>query len=603
MPIAMKTGYAESYSTTKSRSQIIVVVREDMTISCFSSKLELLWEKSISHRIHDMDSSVMDRFKVQDLSLFISPVSIKANHTGIIVLGCSLGPIDPRDSKSSSLAKKVEVESGIQSSNSSDHSANHIDETAALEHYGFYALDAHDGELLWKHDGSEVSGEQFTKSLPQHAYRLDKDLFKRQLHHAAGLSEWLVFRQSLIAELPHSWTRREDGGSRLAHFMRRNMGTGAVNQSPKKVKSHARVTDIHQQKRKRRTGNAITGKGRFLGVDAPPLAASALLPHDASEHTEHPNVIVAHTRRGLEAVSLLSGLPVTSLALSERNTYADVNGDGVVDTLIPLESEEALTEHIRYFASKDDELYHCTFIALSGLPPHGQLFNGTICARRPSLNEPIIRHSVQHPNVISAAVPVLLPHVGMGPRADDGRTNRMMDIIYAVDTGIVSCFSGDGEYMWQVMDAPRWDRLAAAEGSSFAGITAFDWDAERVEETGGHFSKHAQLLVIGDVKMTLISRDGSFLASADIPKPATAKVTLGDFNSDGLTDVIVVTDGAVLGYKLEVAPSPNGLLYAFCILGLISLVVFVSNLRVHNVSDKRVNVLTLIRSTDEYHMD
>ena len=78
---------------------------------------------------------------------------------------------------------------------------------------------------------------------------------------------------------------------------------------------------------------------------------------------------------------------------------------------------------------------------------------------------------------------------------------------------------------------------------------------------------------------------------------------MGDFNSDGLTDVIVVTDGAVLGYKLEVAPSPNGLLYAFCILGLISLVVFVSNLRVHNVSDKRVNVLTLIRSTDEYHMD
>ena len=44
--------------------------------------------------------------------------------------------------------------------------------------------------------------------------------------------------------------------------------------------------------------------GRFTGIETPPLSLSASLPHDALEHTENPNVLVAHTSQGIEVRSM-----------------------------------------------------------------------------------------------------------------------------------------------------------------------------------------------------------------------------------------------------------------------------------------------------------
>jgi hypothetical protein len=63
-------------------------------------------------------------------------------------------------------------------------------------------------------------------------------------------------------------------------------------------------------------------KCQFSGVESPPLSLDATLPHDAAEHTEHPNVIVAHTKHGLEVIALRTGLPITALALAAGNSFA-----------------------------------------------------------------------------------------------------------------------------------------------------------------------------------------------------------------------------------------------------------------------------------------
>ena len=60
-------------------------------------------------------------------------------------------------------------------------------------------------------------------------------------------------------------------------------------------------------------------------MESPPLSLDATLPHDASEHTEHPNVIVAHTKHGVEVIALRTGLPITALALPAGKSFAGAN--------------------------------------------------------------------------------------------------------------------------------------------------------------------------------------------------------------------------------------------------------------------------------------
>ena len=103
-----------------------------------------------------------------------------------------------------------------------------------------------------------------------------------------------------------------------------------------------------------------------------------IFPHDAIEHIQYPNVIVAHTQHGLDVVSLLNGLPITGLSLVEETSYSDINGDGVVDSIIVLENEVGVSKGSG-FAHNEGELMPCTMLVVSGLPASSQLFNVSLC--------------------------------------------------------------------------------------------------------------------------------------------------------------------------------------------------------------------------------
>lgn len=44
---------------------------------------------------------------------------------------------------------------------------------------------------------------------------------------------------------------------------------------------------------------------------------------------------------------------------------------------------------------------------------------------------------------------------------------------------------------------------------------------------------------MGDTGVSLMSRDGDILASAEIPQKPISRPIIGDFDSDGVTDVII----------------------------------------------------------------
>ena len=279
--------------------------------------------------------------------------------------------------------------------------------------------------------------EQYTRSLPQQALSMDSFDLRRQASNAAHAfghsgahNDWSLFKSALIAELPHFWGKREDTSLRFAHFIRRHIGAGQdSNGSPSYTKSLKKKSGKYGDATKRtlkvaspeKDSKSNKGKGVsvdkkshkkstfFTGFEAEPVSISATLPHDASEHTDHPNVLVAHTKHGVEVISLKTGVPITSMALNKNHVYSDIDGDGLVDSIIIIENEHDAGKHSHAsrFAHLDEELAYCHMMVVSGLPPRSQLFNGTLCLHRRALSDPLARPD-GHQKTISAATPLIL---------------------------------------------------------------------------------------------------------------------------------------------------------------------------------------------------
>jgi hypothetical protein len=497
------------------------------------------------------------------------------------------------------------VEPGFHSNDTLSPEHPDINLRSTLEHFSVYALDATSGHVLWRHDGLDVRPEQFIKALPQHAYKLDtRDLMVKS-HHAPGINDWSLFRQSLIGELPHRWHSREDTSLRLAHFVRRHIGSGSEHQA-KRPKGQPTDPAVHKGRKasvKRRVGMIMAGEGsRFTGIEVPPLSEAAILPHDASEHMDHPNVFVAHTSKGLEVISLTTGMPITSLALAKGRSFADLDGDGVVDSVLVLEKQEDLSFHGDAFAHSAGEMQHCAIMVTSGLPPKSQLFNGTLCQNRNSLHDPVKLYAEFNgriPAKVSATAPLILKKI-------DPKTlqeSKLKDLIVSVNTGITTSYSGNGDFNWQIKNTPQW-----STDYEISSALLFDSDASRMHELGTHDSVHAQVLITGEGSFALLSREGEMLATATIPKIPILAPIFGDFDSDGVTDVVIVTNEAILGFRLEVLSSTRSSLIAVVLLSLIAIIAFIANIRAEanestSLLASKKGVLSLLRSTDDHHID
>ena len=679
VPVALKVGYTAPYSPTDARTQSIVVVYEDWTVECYDSTLQLLWSKEVGHNTFEIDHFIKF-FRINSASVYIAPLQLHTEaSTGTVIVGASM----TRRSALSGVTTESE-EVVMRSLREGTHPQ--AEALAKLSHFSVFALDSLTGRVLWKHDGMEVRPEQYSRSLPQHAYTLDlKDLMAKT-HHAAGINDWTVFRQSLLDELPHLWTSAEHTSMRIARFIRRHVGAsaartvrarGKAGKKGKLLPSAQRGAHKDTSKGSGRNGRPATGLGALPllqgQVNSPSLTKSASLPHDAAEHTENPNVIVVHSDKGLEVIALRTGIPITSLALPEGKMYADVDGDGVVDTIVILDNPRSVNQHRSEFAHHQFEyngaeasLQHCMIVVMSGLPARSQLFNGTVCAERPSLRESFSGHSERHVYKVhkapSEAVvdgerptprgehPSIMHAIPLVMTKLEPRTltvSKEKDIIVAIHSGIVTSYSGLGNFNWQIRNAPTWStddtasaNAAAKDGEEepvniVASVVGFDSDADRAQGIGAQNSVYSSILITGESEMQLVSREGDLLASAALPKGPLAYPVLGDFDNDGVTDIIILTDGAVLGFHVHVTRATNGVLICLVLLIAVAVVVFLANIqRVAPPSARGVpasvldrqsasaaanlnanharrphskasigGVFQIVRSTDDHHLD
>lgn len=587
-------------------------MRENLLVSCYDSMLHLLWDKQLAHSLHDIPE-LMKHYTVRDVAVHSIPLSITADSEGLIVVGVSMV------AKSAQSPEREQLEQVF--AGATDAQVRNLNVQAMLERFTVYALNASNGHVLWRHDGADARPEQFVRSLPQHAQKLDlmRELSLRS-YVTAGVNDWTVFKQSLMSELPHIWSELQDSSIRIAHFVRRHLGAGASNQIDKGGKTNGREdSSTHLQTK---TDDAKKDKpnlarrlnfdlGRFTGVDSPRLSLSASLPHDALEHTENPNVLVAHTNRGLEVISLRTGASIASLSLAKDRTYVDLDGDGVIDSLTVLESPSDVTSESFTQLHNNERLQHCMLVATSGLPAISQLFNGTICQTRRHLHDPVRRFNSALPTTISATRPVVYQSVDPGTL----QVSKYSDVAVAINTGMVTSYSGSGAFKWQLDNAPTWP---VDFPHRFIGL--IDTDAHRVDEIGGPDKLKSKLLVVGKDDFAMVSSLGGLLAFAHLPNPVIAYPVVGDFDNDGITDVIIITQSAILGFRLEVTESTRILFILLCILSVVAAFCFVLNIRRPELvsssqspdvfsttkalqSKYKKNVLALMRSTDDYHIE
>ncbi len=657
----------DPFDPETTREQIIIVVREDWTVTCYDARFTFLWEKAVAHNTLQIEKYI-DYFAISSVSVFIAPFSLTSNSSGVVVVGANMKPrVETFDINS------IKYELGIDSNENVDENHPTMKALSSLGHFSIYALESSTGHVIWKHDGTEMKSDQFTKSLPQHAYTLDVNDLMSEAHHAPGFNDWTMFRRSLMDELPHSWGEPVDTKMKVANFVRRHIGAGAGQQILKDKKEQAR-----QQAKAKSRGPSSLGKlsgaekipshahgvsgnkanalprsriNLLKGVDADPVPADAIMPHSAAEHTSHPNVLVAHTQHGVEVVGLRTGRPVTALALplaSDARTYADVDGDGIIDTIIVLASTESVFQHSEEFkatylmpgSSSSRELQRCSLVVISGLPPQSQLFNASLChdhhSLYDSLGDPAVSHytsealigSHSHsarskkdtagegsaPYNQAHSAPLILKKLDPKTNAE----NLERDIIVAMGSGVVSSYTGNGQLNWQTQRGPTWS--GPYDNAAAMKVLAFDADAARVSDLGSHNNLHASIVVVGDVGFQLIAADGSLLARAELPDRPLGRPSFGDFDNDGISDITIVTKNAILGYHVHIQQSSRTLVILLIIISTVALIVFLANMQIVTVSsvpgsrptasqghaaamNTNKAIMRILRSTDDAHLD
>ena len=340
-------GYVDGYTDSAARSRVLVAVTESGDVHCVDTfDRRTLWSRSI-HQLDDhSEGAAAATTAIAEVSALINPHPMRINDTGVVVVAARRTVV-PSATVSGDEAASVE---------------------AASSHFSYYAFSGRSGALRWRHASSDFLS-------PGSSSVSSASVLHEQHSVHTGEVEWRNYRHDVIAAMPHSWFGPADTRLELAQVTPPNRaGQRSVSkQAADKASSTARAAS----------------KATQMLPSTLSVRLAAVQAHDDSEHIEHPNAIVAHTRDGIELLALYTGRPITHLQLETHQTHADINADGVVDHLTVIHPHAASAASI---AGTDDgtlplsssswqsQLSPCTAVVSSHIPPAAQLFNVSVCS-------------------------------------------------------------------------------------------------------------------------------------------------------------------------------------------------------------------------------
>ena len=430
------------------------------------------------------------------------------------------------------------------------------DDDASQEGRITMAFEAETGKTVW--DASLNSGNDnkekeklplpLVSSLQSSARRRSLKPHVNEKKNLAADSNCLhAYRRSILTSsdiLPYMYWSEADASTTALHFEQQQHN------------SHA----IQAKKKRKALGSSGSASNTVGSTEAKKLSWKRVFSRrsrraKAQPQRGKPNVIATKSETGIEVRSLKNGRAVCHLSLWEETLYSDLNHDGVLDAIFALTGDHLIQNDDKYEDNKwiskmvsrlkeskmlaDDSTENektdaqledqaerlCHLMALSGVPPKEELFSVNLCGNNPK----------DYGDTLDFA-PLLAVETLYG---------KGNDVVVALNDQTVQRFRGkNGRRSW-ILNGNSYDEFPTWEDGY---LTTFD----RINTRGVAESARPMLLV-GDKSMALISPGhGKVLSTASIPQPSISRPILVDFNGDGTTDVMVVTQDAVWGYRVTV---------------------------------------------------
>ncbi|GFS16597.1 hypothetical protein ElyMa_006801000 [Elysia marginata] len=519
-PYVVGVGFTVPYlSMVQIRKQIIVVVTDDWQVLCFNHQLDLLWHQQLA--LPEVDLNLLE---VKSLTAYVSPFSIKEKHNGLVVV---TGNFRYKQSRKDLFTELKEKESKNSQNRTIDTSEEEENETTTQ--FSTFALNADDGTPLWTRT---FGGSQTFKPSSKNK-RLTDVHWKLQLHHKTDHKEessWKDFGSQLDQYLPHMWADNSDTQVMMAR----------VNKEFRRSSAERSHDD-----------DSATASS------APALPTQHLIgfsygghrPHSPDEHVKNPNSLVIRSPDGLHIVSLVTGQPRTSMVFpADKALYMDMDQDGHAEKLvwdIGKHYSPCFLDiwRINPIQEKIDQVALCTSKRL-------------FWVRSWSMEEDVYKKIP--PQLIRSVARKggVLRHF-LGHNLFEDTT---YDIITYSSLGRISSFSFDGTIHWQTAIDAKWADISMSLRRA-GGRPLTDSVKEEfllsfqpsmvimpIEEAG---PKVAVAVAAWNSLAIIDLKEGIVLSEHSLPAPSTGPLVYGDFDNDGLMDIIVTCKKGYIGFSLK----------------------------------------------------
>lgn len=216
-------------------------------------------------------------------------------------------------------------------------------------------------------------------------------------------------------------------------------------------------------------------------------------------------------------------------------------------------------------------------------------------------------------------------------------SQRKEVLVVANNLGVINAYNRHGRLLWQQTDTTSPQResdyvekLSSSDVTSLPRPFLLQMSALReAQSTSEHLLLYCHQKRIRLHSLKHPRERGKLLAEATSPNTIVHKPLIVDFDDDGFNDVIVITDVAILGYRLQVTPSFFPLIIPFLVAFVIAVAIFLLKLSSESTSasssssnssnrrgsddldtssmkgsaTRRKKQWTLTRATDNQHID
>mmetsp|Transcript_7584 Transcript_7584/g.32073 ORF Transcript_7584/g.32073 Transcript_7584/m.32073 type:complete len:723 (+) Transcript_7584:51-2219(+) len=572
-PVALETGYLDPEDDEDGgRRQVIVVLTEGWIVMCFSSSLELLWE---SHAIEEPEP--LAYFK--EVSIVIDSTPVQNGDRGLVVIAGRMAAKDKepeaghehfdkeefaalesdllKELRGDGLAeldpeRKAELTARLQEARMEQRMlmAEKQRSVEVQEHFSYFAFEGHSGEKRWEHVysdyaentpfGRKEAERKVLAAIDEDDVGVRNHLIRNMRH--IGQVEWFVFADDMLTELPHGWHGREYTKLSAGHFSR-DRSSGGV---PDAAGWDDDEDDIFGG---RSTSNVISGSN---------VIGSYYAPQPPTQRKPPANVVIAHNADGIEILHYYTGRPLTGLSLPSGSTFADINGDELVDRLdvIPsLHSPEGKKK--------------CIALARTGVPSTEVIFEQTLC-------EDDKRSKRRNKLKLGKDVIDLQGDVHMLPPVVVAKDRFTANLVYLMSNGRVVCLSETGDQLWTTETALNWRNPANSgkqQGRNFV-LKGSHPSLAIIPRHDGTPSHH--LLAVGANAIAVISaKTGAVEFTSALPAMPIGPAVFADWDLDGASDFLLPTGAAHIAFRVE-PTTPGQMLYPAAILMLILVVLLVA---------------------------